>query len=188
MPTAAANTPAPPALILRLRNVTTEDRRVPGASAELPDIAYAGLRLPESAAPNAPTNQPIPQLVTDAKALADSAPAVADALKRDVKRLNADVRDLRAEIVSKLHERAAFVFATLLMVLTGAVMALRLRDALPLHVYLWSFLPALLAIITISSGQGIMHKAGAVGLPILWGGVIALTIFTFTQYKALARH
>lgn len=187
---AAANTraPSPPALTLRLTNVTTEDRRVPGAAPELPEISYTNLRLPEPAAPARITDLPIAQLTADARSLADAAPFAADTLLRDVKRLNGDVRELRSEITSKLHERAAFVFATCLMVLTGAVMALRLRDALPLPVYLWSFLPAMLTIITISSGQGITHKAGIIGLPVLWSGVVALSIFTFTQYKALARH
>ncbi len=177
-----------PALTLRLFGVVTQDRRVPGASAELPELAYAALRLPDADLLVRSGEQPIDQLAIEALALAQHAPVAADTLKRSARRLEEEVDDLRFEIISKVHERAAFVFATLLMVITGAVMALRLRDSMPLQVYLWSFLPALLTIITISSGQGLVHKAGWAGLPVLWGGVVGLSIFTFMQYKALARH
>jgi lipopolysaccharide export LptBFGC system permease protein LptF len=101
--------------------------------------------------------------------------------------LRVKVEDLQREITSKQHERVAVCVACLVMVLTGAVMAMRLKDALPLTVYLWSFFPALGAVITISAGQQLTHELGSAGLLLLWGGVVAQGAFTFVQYRELAR-
>lgn len=102
--------------------------------------------------------------------------------------LRSRIEDLRREIVSKLHEHAAFSVACFLMVITGAVVALRMRDSLALPVYLWSFLPALLTVITISAGQGLTHAIGPPGLVLLWGGVAMLGLFTLREYAKLRRH
>jgi len=104
------------------------------------------------------------------------------------KNLRARIDDLRREIVSKLHEHAAFSVACFLMVITGAVVAMRMRDSLALPVYLWSFLPALLTVITISAGQGLTHAIGAPGLVLLWGGVAMLGLFTLREYGKLRQH
>ena len=54
--------------------------------------------------------------------------------------------------------------------------------------YLWSFFPALGALITISGGQKSVHDFGAPGLLMLWGGVAALCLYTFVAYRGLTRH
>ncbi|MGQ0626747.1 MAG: LptF/LptG family permease [Phycisphaerales bacterium] len=94
---------------------------------------------------------------------------------------------LRQEIVSKQHERVAFGAACAVMVLCGAVTAMRLSAALPLTVYLWSFWPSIACILTISTGQRQAHLHGAPGLALLWGGVVAMLIYTLVQYRWLAR-
>ncbi len=98
------------------------------------------------------------------------------------------IADLMREITSKQHERLASSAACLVMVLTGAVMAMRLRSKLPLTVYLWAFFPALAAVISIAAGQQMVHKQGMVGMPVLWGGVGGLLVYAFSQYRVLARH
>ncbi len=119
-------------------------------------------------------------------AKADDPGAVA--LRRIARELDTKIEDLKREAVSKLHERAAFSVSCLLMIVCGAVVALRLQSALPLQVYLWSFFPALLCVITISAGQGLTHKFGAPGLTLLWGGVAGLGVFTMLAYASLRRH
>lgn len=96
--------------------------------------------------------------------------------------------DLLREVFSKHNERLAMAFACLVMVMTGAVMAMRLRDSLPLTIYLWAFFPALGAVLTISTGQQITHQSGPIGLLMLWGGVIGLGIYTWVKYRGLARN
>jgi lipopolysaccharide export LptBFGC system permease protein LptF len=102
--------------------------------------------------------------------------------------LDSEVRFLRLEILSKLQERLAVSVSAALMVLCGAVLGLSNRQSLPLTVYLWSFIPALACLLTIAGGQKTTHSYGLVGLPLLWGGVVAMSLFTFLEYRKLARH
>lgn len=95
---------------------------------------------------------------------------------------------LAREVLSKRHERWAMAAAGLVMVVTGAVVAMRLREALPLHVYLWSFFPALAALISISAGQQLVHEHGSVGLIVLWGGVAGLALYTLLALRGLRKH
>jgi hypothetical protein len=109
-------------------------------------------------------------------------------LARDVASVRERIARLVREIDSKVHERAAYSVACLIMVVLGGVMAIRLRDAMVLPVYLWSFIPALGAVISISAGQGITHDEGMIGLVILWGGVATLAVVTVVQYRIIRRH
>lgn len=103
-----------------------------------------------------------------------------------------DLRDhiarLHREVTSKNHERFAIAAACLVMVLSGAVTAVRLSGSLPLTVYLWSFFPALFTVILINSGQQLTHDKGLWGLTVLWGGVGVLGVYAFVEYWKLARH
>ena len=65
---------------------------------------------------------------------------------------------------------------------------MRLRHSLPLAVYMWSFFPALAAVLTVSAGQQMVHQNGPIGLLLLWGGVGALALFTLAEYARLTRH
>lgn len=102
--------------------------------------------------------------------------------------LRRHVDDLMREVLSKQQERLAMSAACLVMVLIGATMALRLRDSLPLAVYLWAFFPALATVITISAGQRMTHGSGAAGLPLLWAGVAALGALGVVEFVKLVRH
>ncbi|MEO1511564.1 MAG: hypothetical protein AAFU70_05785, partial [Planctomycetota bacterium] len=112
-------------------------------------------------------------------------PGIADAAGR----LDRRIERLGREITSKQHERAAMSLSCLIMVLTGAITAMRMRHALPLVVYLWSFLPALGAIILIAVGQQTTHESGAAaGLPLLYGGVGALGVYAALALRTLSRN
>jgi len=103
-------------------------------------------------------------------------------------RLDTQIEDLHREILSKLHERWAFAAAGFMMVITGAITALRLRYAQPLTVYLWSFFPALLTIILISGGQQSVNASGTRALPLLWLGIALLMMYTISAYRKVARN
>lgn len=103
--------------------------------------------------------------------------------------------DLRVRIVnlgkhvrSKQHERAASVVASLIMVITGAVTALRLGASMPLTVYLWSFFPAVLTMVLIGAGQHSGRAFGAPGLSVMWLGVVGLAAYTAAAYALVRRH
>lgn len=131
--------------------------------------------------------EPSPALVPRARAEAELSPA-GSALRRAYEGLVGQIRGLEREILSKQHERMALAASCLVMVLTGAVTAVRLSHSQPLTVYLWTFFPALLAIITIAGGQNMTHNAGPIGLVLLWSGVAALLGYTLVVYLLLARH
>jgi len=102
--------------------------------------------------------------------------------------LEEKIASLRREIVSKGHERVAMAMASLVMVLTGSITAMRLGRTLPLVVYLWSFFPALAAVLTVSTGQQLAHDLGLVGLVVLWGGIGGLGAYSLVAFRGLVRH
>ena len=112
----------------------------------------------------------------------------AEFLVRPTERLRLQIDDLHREILSKQHERWAMALASLVMVLAGSVIALRLRDAQPLVVYMWSFFPALGTIVLIAGGQQAVHEKGAGALAFIYIGVLGLLVYTLVAYRKLARH
>lgn len=115
-------------------------------------------------------------------------PADRDLLKKPVDRLTRQIDDLQREVLSKEHERYAHSIACLVMILIGSVMAMRLRDALPLTIYLWAFFPALLAMLTISGGQQLTHGQGPIGLAVLYSGVLGLAGYAVYEFVRLSRN
>ena len=95
---------------------------------------------------------------------------------------------MRSCAPSAAASSAAFSISCLVMVVAGALTAMKLATSLPLTVYLWSFFPALLAVITISAGQQTTHQAGAGGLVILWGGVALLVAYVVRAFLAVRQH
>jgi lipopolysaccharide export LptBFGC system permease protein LptF len=130
----------------------------------------------------------IPALLTAADAAAASTRGDPTPVRNAADDLRRKERDLQNEVTSKQHERAAQSACCLLMILTGAIVALRLSLSQPLTVYLGSFLPALLCYITIAGGQQTTHGSGPVGLILLWAGVAALALYTFLSFRIVARH
>lgn len=102
--------------------------------------------------------------------------------------LRKGLKDVDEEILAKINERWALGLSCLLMVVTGAVMALKFARHLPLTVYLWSFFPALACVITISGGQHMIRDVGAPGMILCWSGIVALGVFTLVVFRQVARH
>lgn len=161
----------------------------PSSAGSLKEFVSTDLRL---------ANDPVKQLLaTPARQLVQEAnthlaernrPAEREAIRGPLNDLNRRIADLMREVMSKEQERLAMAAACLVMVLMGAVMAMRLRDSLPLTIYLWAFFPALATVITISAGQQLTHTQGVVGLLLLWGGVLGLGAYAATEFTRLARH
>ncbi len=126
---------------------------------------------------------PLSRLLT----IADS-PLTDDPTRKAADDLRKNLVNLFRDITSKQHERLAFAASTFLMVLTGAVTAIRMQRRLPLVVYLWTFFPALACVVTIAGGQQLNRSIGANGLILLWAGVIILAIHTYRSYARIARN
>lgn len=128
------------------------------------------------------------QLMDEVNGRAEIGDPSAERLAFWVERLDTRIGELRREVFSKQHERLAMSAACLVMVLTGSVVALRLKDRQPLQVYLWSFFPALGCLVTISSGQQLVHEYGLPGLAVLWGGVLGLLLYALATFLVVRRH
>ncbi|MEM1331616.1 MAG: LptF/LptG family permease [Planctomycetota bacterium] len=164
------------ALELTLREVSTGG----DDAGQRRELVFPGLRLPDD---------PLAELLPlDSDTLVATAGTLGMAEHGSTRALINRIAKLQREITSKQHERAAMAVSCLVMVMCGSVLAIKLRDAMPLTVYLWSFFPALGCIISISSGQKIVHEGGNGGLLILWGGVAALTAYTAFTYRTVTRH
>lgn len=109
------------------------------------------------------------------------------ALTRAADQLRERVVRQDRDIISKMHERVAYVGAVFLMAVLSAIISLRLRDSLPLPVFMWSFFPALASVLTISTGQNMWQRGGDYGAVVLWGGVLLLAGLAVHQYRALVR-
>ncbi len=112
----------------------------------------------------------------------DTLPAIAEVHKQSAR----SETGLQREIVSKSHMRVAMSAACLVMVLVGATVAMKLREALPLTVYLWAFFPALGAVLTISTAEQLAQDSGWPGLVLMWGAVVGLLGYALATYKRVA--
>jgi lipopolysaccharide export LptBFGC system permease protein LptF len=158
------------------------------ATTEQPAVVYRGLVVPNDAFTRL-RQASCDELLEAAAPYADEGGA---GYSRRIAEAAADldkaIGRLGREITSKMHERWAMAASCFVMVVLGAVMAIRLKDRLPLVVYLWSFFPALGTIVLISAGQRQVYKNGLIGLPILWGGILALAIVAFVHLRRVSRN
>lgn len=187
------NSVATPTYKLELREVRTRDVMSQATLDMAPErtITILGPLVP---APRADgqglpdfTTLPTPELVATANAAA-TAPDAPQRLREAIQDLSTKSAALRREVASKQHERMAMAVSCLVIVLVGAITALRLSQRLPLTTYVWTFIPAMVSIVTISGGQQLIEDAGAQGLLLMWGGVLALAVYALVQYRLLARH
>jgi len=142
-------------------------------------------------------NDPLPELLTKPSAQMLEAASIyrhPDSIKHSAQiadlsnQLEFEIADLGREVLSKTHERWAFSASAFIMVLAGGVTAMRLRYSQPLMIYLWSFFPALTTILFISGGQQAVHKSGSVALPLLWSGILLITLYTLNALRKVSKH
>jgi len=124
-------------------------------------------------------------LVEVAAEAASGSPAVREAL-RDIE---AATDALRRQVTSRLWRRWAIALTAGLLPLLGAVLAMTMRAAQPLTIYVMAFLPALLNLVLISGGSSFMRQGDtAGGLVLMWSGNVLLLGLTIFTWRRLARH
>lgn len=171
-------------LRLEMEGVVSLDGEAGGRA----DRSLAGLR-PEHDPTTDLFAMSTPALLRAAGESAAGAPAeLASSIEAAARDLENRARRLRREAMANQHERWSYAVACLVMTLTGAIMALRLRDGMPLTVYLWSFFPSLGAVITIAGGGNMVRANPALGLTVLWAGVAALVACALVAYADLRKH
>lgn len=108
--------------------------------------------------------------------------------------ISTEVIRLQRNIVARIHERTAMSVSCLVMMLLGSVLAIYMRSTLPLTVYLWSFLPAILGLVLISAGADVVKDVGApgrgdlIGLGVMWSGNLIMLVLSFIILRKVQRN
>jgi lipopolysaccharide export LptBFGC system permease protein LptF len=104
-------------------------------------------------------------------------------------RLQRKIRQLRREIRSRTARRYALSATVLLLLMLGTTLAIWLRESLPLTIYLWAFLPSILNLILIESGQHVMREGAMVtGSAVMWSGNAFILLIWWYAYYRLSRN
>ncbi len=147
------------------------------------DFALSRLHLPDR-----PERALLAMPSRELLALAADAPPGEGGVARASDRLAGAIARLGSGILAKQNERLALAASAGIIALTGAVTALLLSRRQPLAVYLWTFVPALVCLVTISGGQQTVTSGYHAGLFLLWASVVALLAYTLVVYRLVARH
>lgn len=114
-------------------------------------------------------------------------------LSARARRLASALHDRRLHVVfesdSHIVQRFAQSVSIALVLLLGATLAVWLRRALPLTVYLLAFLPAIGNILMIAGGQQVMRNGHALpGALLMWGGNALLLVVLLWAWFRLSRN
>ena len=101
--------------------------------------------------------------------------------------LSTRIEQLGREVTGTRHARVAMALSCLVMILGGAIAAMKLRGTLPLVIYCWAFFPAIAALVTVSAGKEMVHRGGLEWLAVLWGGVAAIALLGVLGFRSLSR-
>ncbi|MEX2673148.1 MAG: LptF/LptG family permease [Phycisphaeraceae bacterium] len=143
---------------LVLERVTVRDRTLPGSST-LREVTLPLLRFDATVMADLRTAD-VAELMTLSEGHAASDVVAARAA------LSEQVLDLLRDITSRMHERGAIAVNCALVLMLGAVMAMLLRNQVPLTIFFWCFVPAVLVFLGITTGQNMIQS---LRFPIQWG-------------------
>jgi lipopolysaccharide export system permease protein len=163
--------------------------RVPGTEpmTETPAYTQPGLGWPTPLIADDIESQPLSAL--------QSAASIHYGKSRNVdnagKDLDRNILKLGRKIISQLHERAASALTCLMLLVFGAVLAMHLKGHMPLVVFFWSFMLAIISIIIINTGQNLASSTKvtvSAGLTVLWAGNAGMALAILIVYRRLARN
>lgn len=125
-----------------------------------------------------------------------NAPAVRQA--RAMLRFN--IIQLKHLIDAELYTRFATALATPLLLILGTLLAVRMRDRLPLVVFFWSFVLAVMTLVMIKTGGSMAERVAIedvlsgrgsdrlIGVGVLWGGNLMLLMVIGRLYVKVAKN
>lgn len=114
--------------------------------------------------------------------------ALAHQPTKRIAKLRQEILDMQREITSRLSNRYAVALTAFLLPLLGGILAMWLRGALPLTIYLWAFLPAVLDLILISAGEQVLRDGRVIGWAVMWSGNAIMIGLILGSYWRLARN
>ncbi len=96
---------------------------------------------------------------------------------RDLRMLELEVRNIGLEVIARIVHRSAQSMTGFLLLMLGAVLAVRYRSAMPLTVYLLAFLPSVIDLLMISGGEQMVKYGDPVpGTILAFSGNLLLLI------------
>jgi len=120
---------------------------------------------------------------------ADRRGAAEPALAKAAEQLRAVAVRVSRDADSYVSNRLAQAVSVILVLMLGATLAIAMRSALPLTVYLLAFIPAVVNIIMIAGGRQMMASGSvAGGFAILWGGNAVLAVALWLAWRRVARN
>jgi lipopolysaccharide export LptBFGC system permease protein LptF len=110
-------------------------------------------------------------------------------IERAADRLGTRRGELNWEITARIAKRYAMALTAMLLLALGSVLAMRMRHADPLAIYLCAFLPSIGDLVLISGGEQMMREGvmGA-GLATMWSGNAVLAVATIWVLIRLSRN
>ncbi len=110
-------------------------------------------------------------------------------VKQQLQRVVDDSNRLRWDIDARIQQRLAQSVTGPLLLLLGALLAIRLRHATPLAVYVIAFLPAIADILLISGGeQSLRDGPSLAGYLLVWSGNVMLVVLCSFAWWKLSRN
>ena len=111
------------------------------------------------------------------------------AIESPLKRLKKHLIDLDSLIVSEIASRNATAATGFLLLMLGTVLALVMRNSLPLTIYIIAFLPAIAGLIIISGGsQLIREEKHMLGQIVMWSGNAVMLLMIIVAYLKLRKN
>ena len=170
-------------LVISMQDVTVEDPPDAGRPNHRAAVRVGNLK---------PMNGPEPPAVETPAALLELAHTEADGapeVRRVLNQIESQTASLHGQVVSRLWRRWAVAATAGLLPLLGAILAMNMRHAQPLLIYLVAFVPALLNLVLISGGSGFMRQGDVGGgLALMWSGNVVLLLIIGFGWRRLARH
>ena len=116
-------------------------------------------------------------------------PATRSTLKKEVAGVALQVDRVTWDIDARIQQRFAQAVTAPLLLLLGAILAIQLRHATPLSVYVVAFLPAIADILLISGGEQMLRRGPSfLGGALLWSGNLLLVTVCIVTWLRLRRH
>lgn len=186
-----------PEVRITMKNVRVLALNASGDANNKAEYIFPAMRMPERVLgvdPAALSAEQVNEL-SQAEGIRES-----EAVRQARAMLRFRIMQLKYLIDAELYTRVATALATPLLLILGALLAIRLSDRLPLVVFFWSFILAIVTLVMIKTGSSMaervsiddvlsgVHSNRLLGVAVLWGGNLLLLIVIGRLYLKVARN
>ena len=179
---------------ITMRNVRVLGLNDSGAVNNKEEYAFPAMRYPEQVLGVDPSTLTAEQLNewTQREAMRDAA-----GVQQARAGLSFRIYQLKYMIEAELYTRLATALATPLLLLLGTLLAVKLHDRLPLVVFFWAFMLAIVTLVMIHTGSSMAERIDInnigggdrlIGIAVLWGGNLILLFVIARLYLRVARN